>query len=320
MVKIGVIENPLSDRNSKEDTTFEALCHDHADVHYARLDPFAALPDILRDFASRDVGLVVVAAGDGTTQAILTQLFEVGVYESPPTLALLARGRTNLIPGDVGVRGRDTSALSRLIALARDRDLATHTVSRPLLRLDNIAETTPQIGTFLGGGAIYRAIETCMQSVHPTGLNPALANFLTLSGVILRWLARGRRDDGIFHGDAMTLTPDEGAALADDYLLVLATTLDRLIFGTRPYWGDQSRGLRYTAVRYPPQRLMRNLPAIFSSDPKRGPSDDSYLSGSANTLALRMDCPFMLDGQAFTPCADRPLLLSTAGHAQFVRV
>lgn len=318
MIKLGLIENPASDRNRRAPSGFAAQVKGKADILYERLEDVDALPAILESFARQDIGLIAVAAGDGTIQAVLTALYRGKAFAQPPPLALLARGRTNLIPGDVGFGKGDRKALARLIALAAEQDARPLLATRALLQVAGMAEAPPQLGMFLAGAGIYRAIEACMEKVNPTGLPPGLANFLTMSGLIVRWLLRGRQSDAVFHGDRVTLSVDGAPGQEQATLLFFITTLERLIFGTRPYWGNDAGALRYTTIAYPPRKLVRSLPRLFFGGKERGLDPQSYASGSAERIELRMSCPFMLDGQAFHPPQDGPLVVRSAGRARFV--
>src|SRR3546814_11434069 len=80
-----------------------------------------------------------------------------------------------------------------------------------------------------------------------------------LAGVLGGWLL-GRRgstgqsdtgQDGIFYGDRVGMTFDDGRVETMDALLVLTTTLERLVLGSRPFWGGAGGALRFTAIAYP---------------------------------------------------------------------
>src|SRR3546814_15039037 len=87
-----------------------------------------------------------------------------------------------------------------------------------------------------------------------------------LAGVLGGWLL-GRRgstgqsdtgQDGIFYGDRVGMTFDDGRVETMDALLVLTTTLERLVLGSRPFWGGAGGALPFTAIAYPPDGLLRH--------------------------------------------------------------
>src|SRR3546814_16618271 len=58
--------------------------------------------------------IVVINGGDGTVQAALTELYSVGHFGgSPPPVAVLPNGKTNLIALDLGAEGDPIKALER---------------------------------------------------------------------------------------------------------------------------------------------------------------------------------------------------------------
>src|SRR3546814_20291262 len=90
---------------------------------------------------------------------------------------------------------------------------------------------------FFGGAGICRAIEACRTKVHPLKLGADLTAAVMLAGVLGGWLL-GRRgstgqsdtgQDGIFYGDRVGMTFDDGRVEPMDALLVLTPTLEWLV-------------------------------------------------------------------------------------------
>ena len=127
-------------------------------------------------------------------------------------------------------------------------------------------------------------------------------------------------DNEVFRGDAIEVQLDGDAPDHGAYLMILITTLDRMLFRSRPFWGTRPAPLRYTAVRYPPRRLLRAVwPLMYGGADRRLPNDD-YVSENADRIQLTMSCPFTLDGEMFEPAPDRPVILSGEYEAEFIRV
>src|ERR1700740_3712002 len=99
--------------------------------------------------------LLVINGGDATVQATLTELHNGGHFgETPPPVAVLPSGKTNLIALDLGARGDPIAALERLIEIAQD-DIAPYVVARELIALRNGEnDGRPVIGMFLGGAGL----------------------------------------------------------------------------------------------------------------------------------------------------------------------
>jgi hypothetical protein len=113
---------------------------------------------------------------------------------------------------------------------------------------------------------------------------------------------------------------DRSGMGSKDYLLVLVTTLERLILGLRPFWNRGGGPLQLTAVSARPRSLFRVLPALIHG---RGNSyavaENGYLSCGASEIQLDMDGGFAIDGELFA--ADSrpgPVLVQNGGVADFL--
>jgi len=317
--RIGIITNPESHRNKTGYADIRDAVAGDPDVVHAEIGSIADVAAALKDFAARDVGIVVPNGGDGTVIAALTEIFEHRPFSKPPLIGVLPRGLTNMIAADVGLGGRSDAALRRLISLNRDGSVQRHVLTRHLIRMEGAAGVPPQVGLFFGSAGLTRAILACRETIARTGLSPAAAAALMIGRVLIGKPASASNDGAIFRGDGIALTSDGTAEPETQYLLLLVTTLERMILRSRPFWGDGDGHLRFTAVRHPPRRLLRAiLPLLYGGKGRRLPNDD-YVSRRASRIEIRMDCPFTLDGQMFDPDPDRPVVLTDEYQASFVR-
>jgi len=321
MIKIGVICNPLSQQNKRDTSALEALTEGKPDLLYARLDAVEELSGILADFARKEVGLIAVSGGDGTVQACLTALTtQERPFAELPFIAVLPHGMTNMTASDIGVSGRGAKGLARLLAKAEAGGLEACIQERHLLRMENAKDTPPQVGMFFGGAGIYRAIQACRSAIHPLKVEAELANGLTLAALLGRYLLRGGREDEVTRGDSIAVEIDGEDRGRASYLVVLATTLDRLVLRSRPFWNAAACDFRYTAIGFPPRRLFCRLPKLLWGGAARHFTDEGYFSRGAQEVTLTMDCPFTLDGQLFEADPARPLRLTAPETARFVKL
>ncbi|NIA71492.1 hypothetical protein HBA54_23150 [Pelagibius litoralis] len=330
MAKTGVITNPRSQKNKQGLDQLSKMLADAPQARHAVLDSVADIPEILADFARQEIGIVAIAGGDGTVQATLTALLGHRPYEIQPHLAVVPCGMTNMIANDIGLRG-NLSGLGRLLGKADDDELDSATLTRRVLRLENAHGKDPQYGMFFGGAAIYRAIIACRAKVHPLKIKADTAAAVTLAGILGGWLLRGGRshedagDDGeatqkILSGDRIEVAFDNQAALELNSLVILATTLERLVLGSRPFWNGGEGHFRFTSIAYPPERIFRYAWRLLYGKENRSLPSDSYLSRRADRIALTMDCPFTLDGELFEPEPGKPVILTADDQAKFLRI
>ena len=259
MPKVGLISNRQSRRNRRGLDEIGAVVAAAPDVLHGATDGLGMLDDALSEFARREVGLLVISGGDGTVQNVLTRLFEASYFERVPTLAILPRGTANTTAADVGLRGRAESALRRLLAATRDGTLADHVVERPILRVENLQGAAAQRGMMFGAGAITDVIDFCCREIYARGLTGKLGMSLALASLLLGAVVH-RRANGVMRSHAIGVALNGGREEQADRLLVLATTLDRLMLGSRPFWSYQiERGV----IRSPGSFITRNPPMSF---------------------------------------------------------
>jgi len=319
VLKIGLISNPTSQRNRRGLGELRSAIEDGRDLVHVVTEGAASPGAILAEFARQEVGLLVINGGDGTVQRVLTELLENRPFEAVPPVALLARGTANMTAGDVGLRRRPARALPRLIEAARTDGVTNHLEYRHVLRVENIPGRPPQRCMFLGAAAIYDAIEFCCREVYARGLRGNLGMGLTLGGFLLHgWL--GRDGKAAIRGRDIAISADDRPVGGGSRLLVLATTLDRLVLGARPFWGEDSMPIRFTSIRYPPVALIRSAPKVLYGWRRATLPRDAYVSGGAERLSLRLESPFTLDGELFEPAAPASLLVTAPDRVGFVRL
>jgi len=105
-------------------------------------------------------------------------------------------------------------------------------------------------------------------------------------------------------------------------MLVLISTLERLVLGFRPFWGTEPGALHFTALRAGPERFVRNLPALLRGRPgTRLTAQAGYHSHNTESLRVWMDGVFSLDGELYEAHADQgPVEVSSAGKVSFIRL
>jgi hypothetical protein len=318
MSRIGLISNPKSQQNRRGLSIIEQAAKG-AGIEHRVLGDMTDLLPALQDLAADNIELLVVNGGDGTLQAVLTAVLEDRPFDSLPLLAVLPRGMTNMSADDVGLKGKPDQALTRLAELWRSRSPAPGIVSRNVLRIEKIPNSPVQRGMFFGAGGITRAIEYCQTKVHPWRIEADWASGLTLMGLLASWMLHGGRSE-VVTGQTIHVSLDNAAASSEELLLALATTLDRLVMKSKPFWHQKGEPLRYTAIAYPPQHLLRSARKVLYGGNERDLPATCYKSRGAHSIRLRFEGYFTLDGQMFDAPADEPLVISAPDRVDFVRV
>jgi hypothetical protein len=271
----------------------------------------------LDDFRRRNLNLIAVNSGDGTVQAVLTVLLGQRLFESPPLLALLSGGTTNMTHQDLGLSGPPADSLRRVIDWAYHGDGPARIRRRTILKVHAGRDIPPLYGLFFGSACIFNGIRFFHSRVHRMGLRGDAAHLL----IVARFLwALARRDDAL----AAPLPAGIGAGLLtvepSHYRLLLVTTLDRLIMGLRPFQPNGEGPLKLTAIDARPRKFLRVLPFLLRGRPHPcAHPGNGYIACHAPAVRLDMDGGFAVDGELFS--ADRrsgPVLIEAGGQADFL--
>jgi hypothetical protein len=187
-------------------------------------------------------------------------------------------------------------------------------VARPTLRIANPADGKARHGMFLGGGAIAAATLHCQTAFNAKGVRGQKAALATMAKAIGKALFGGpasRDDESRFDRPfPMTVRGAEGAVIAQgDQLALLATTLEKLVLGARPFWGGRDGDMRVSVFGYPPPFLIRWLPfVLYGGEGRR--MHESMKSLCLEAFEVETSSGFVLDGEPFEPPREEPLRVS----------
>ena len=310
--RVGIIGNPLSRAGGKDRARFGAAA---AGLPRAEPATRAELRDALRDFAARGVDLLAVQGGDGTLREVLSAL-PSGYGDAPaPEIAVLAAGKTNLAARALGSAGMGEAALRRLLDAAERRALKRRSV--PVLEVSrpDLDGGAPLRGLLFGAAAFTEGKKLAEVRLHRHGVHDGAAVALALAGIALR--AGLDRGHALRAGVPMAVAPDGHPQREGRRFLLLATTLDRLMLGLRPFWGEGRGAVRWLDVLAPPRRLAAALWAGARGRPRPWMPSAGYLSGRAERLRVALNGPFVLDGEVFEP-GPQGLLLRAPDRIAFV--
>ncbi len=321
-MSLGVLNNPLSGGNRNGLDAIYKIQKEFPQIPHSEVRTPAEISAALSEFAERGINLVAINGGDGTIQAVLTTLHRQSPFQFPPLLSVLRAGTTSMIAGDVGLRGSRVSSMRKLCAWAEASHRGAHhpvILHRPVLRVHTAHAEKPIFGMFFGTGGITQGIEFCRTRIHSLGLHGDIGAGLA-TALLLASLLRKR-------SSYLTPTPistnlNESPATRHECLIVVVSTLERLIAGLRPYWGREIAPLHYTLLRANPQHMCRTLPALLRGrEHPYGTPEHGYISHNVERVCLQLECPFTLDGELFgTNGEPHQVVIESGGHASFVRL
>jgi hypothetical protein len=318
--RIALLSNPRSTGNLAQLPRIRAFCADHPDIFHYEVERADQIGDALKTIARVRPAVLVINGGDGTVQAALTELHNGAHFgDTPPPVAVLPSGKTNLIALDLGVHGDPIEALEKLIALART-DLSPHLVGRELIALRcGAGEQRPVIGMFLGGAGLADMILYCRNHIYPLGLPNGVSHGLSALALLARLFLRLK---------ASFLPPDlrplhvfvrSESRLSGRYRLLAVTTLDKMLFSGALMRGEPG-ALKLIAIDERPLTLIRAfLASVF------GQLGNNMVSGvtfeQTDEISIEGDrSNVVLDGETFSAEIGRPIFLKPAQPLSFVRL
>jgi len=318
-MRIGLLSNPRSEGNRRGMAALEAVLQDHPEILHRRFRPEEGFAPPLAAMAEAGVELLVVNSGDGTVHGVLTELLASRPFAQLPMLAILPRGMANMTAADCGLRGKDAATLERLLEACRNSRLDAHLVTRHILKVDYADDRVAPRGMFMGAAGIVDVIRHVTGKLHSRGIKGEWSHAAAIVGLLAGTALKGYEALGLRPHD-VGIRVDGGERQDERLLIMIATTLDRLVLKSRPFWTTAGKPVRHTRIVHPPERLIRSARRVLYGPDAPRSLPRGYRSGGAERLELWLDAPFTIDGEFFTPTADRPVVVTADETLRFVRL
>jgi hypothetical protein len=320
--RIALLSNPRSSGNLAQLPRIRAFCAEHPDIFHYEVEDVSQIGDAMRSIVRVRPSVLAINGGDGTVQAALTEITNGGHFgHSPPPVAVLPSGKTNLIAFDLGARGDPIETLEQLIGLARSGNLSSYTVPRELIALRRVGhEERPVIGMFLGGAGLADTMLYCRNRIYPLGLPNGLAHVITAFAVLAK-LVLGIKTS-FLPPDAEPLSfslREKGSKISGRFSLLAVTTLEKLLLSYH-LGGERPGALKLLAVDERPMSILRGLVASIAgklgSQKVRGvhfeQADEITIEGENSNV--------ILDGEMFRAETGSPINLRSAQPLSFVKL
>jgi diacylglycerol kinase (ATP) len=297
MKRAGLIINPRSGHSSGKGLHLADMLNGHANVSTRVLEHFGQLPIFLNELSSDGVTDLFISSGDGTIQAIQTELAERRPFKSIPRLSLLPHGTTNMTAADLGFRHHNLHAQAEFMGNLE----ASHVRKRPTLRIVNPRDGKPRHGMFLGAGAASEATLFCQRALNAHGVKGSWAAFATLTKAVGSIMFRppNPADESRFDRPFPIHVTSAGTVkCSGTQLMMISSTLEKLILGSNPFWGGKSGPIRTSILPYPVPSIARwLLPMMYGNENRKVPPGALSFSGES----LEVTCPisYVIDGEFF---------------------
>ncbi len=307
MTKAAVIINPRSGRGRGKGLALAEKLRGHSALDLTLLERFEQLYPALQRVAATGAERLFISSGDGTVHAIQTWLAENLPAAKLPQLCLLPHGTTNLTAADLGFKNRNIAAQAEFIAAGTPTQInPRHTVHAV-----NPKSGAPLHGMFFGTGAIPEATLYAQRAFNDKGVGGDWATFATLAKATSKALFSKPDPTDINrfdHPHQIELVINDRIICSGTQLLMIATTLNKLILNSKPFWGGATGPLRTTTIPYPlPNPVRWLIPSLFGSENRNAPPGAT--STACQACLLRSDTGFVMDGEFYDAPEDEPLRL-----------
>jgi diacylglycerol kinase family enzyme len=318
MACVALLSNPRSTGNRALLPRVRAYCARNPDIFHYEVEEIGQIPDAMRTIARVSPKVLIINGGDGSVQAALTELHGGRYFgETPPPVAVLPNGKTNLIALDLGAQGDPLQALERIVELAQS-DLAPHIVQRELIALSHGVDSRPVLGMFLGGAGLADSILFCRTKLYPLGLPNGISHVLTALAVIMSVVLGIRAAFLPPRPAPVSVSLNRGGQFSGRFTLLIVTTLERLLLGSKAE-GDTGR-LKLMAVEQGPATLFRAVLASIRGRLGRNRLQGVHIEQGDEIEIAGERSNVILDGELFEASAGKPIVLRTTPPVPFLKL
>ncbi len=298
-----------------------SFCASQSDIFHYEVESVDQIGEALRTIARVSPKVLVVNGGDGTVQAALTELYLGGHFDgSPPPVAVLPNGKTNLIALDLGAVGDPIAALRRVMEIART-GIEEHVVVRELIALSDGSDgSRPVLGMFLGGAGLADTILYCRNKIYPLGLPNGISHFLTAIAVLVTLILGIRTAFLPPAARPMKVSMMRAGQIQGRFSLLIVTTLHKLLLGSSTGGSTASGALQLMVVEQRPLPLLRALFAGIFGRVGRDRMDGVHFEYGDEIQIEGERSSVILDGEIFQADAGKPIVLKTTPPVPFLRL
>ncbi|RMB04902.1 diacylglycerol kinase family protein [Eilatimonas milleporae] len=315
---VAVLSNPKSTTNVEGIDKVRKVVSDSANVVHFEMDGLDSIDEALSLFAKASPALLVINGGDGTTGLVLSSLLYRNPFSVIPPIAILPGGKTNMTAADLGARGCPEKMLRRLLKIVKEGALQDRMTIRNLIELDIGDGSEAKVGTFFGTAGIVKGIHWCREHAYSKGMPNTLAHIWSLLTLLGAALGVGAQRD-LLASAPMTLSPKGEATIDGRYTVVIATTLEKLLFGLRPYGRAGAGGLGFSAVGTGRKTVIKAFAGLLTG--AFGAKDIGGVAhGRGDEILIDGSDPVTLDGEMFSPLPGKPMRLKANRSLTFVRL
>ncbi len=322
MASVALLSNPRSTGNRSLLPRVREYCAAHPDIFHYEVEDVDQIEKAIRTMAMVGPRVVVINGGDGTVQAALTEIYSGDHFGgSPPPVAVLPNGKTNLIALDLGAEGDPIKALQRVVELVETGRLEDHVIQRQLISLDSGGEERPVLGMFLGGAYLADVMLYCRNRIYPLGLPNGISHFLAaILGMfaIIFGIGGGRLPP---KPENMTVSLIRQGEYKGKFSLLIVTTLEKLLLSIRTSEAHGTNGnMKMLATDSNVGAMFRMLGGAWRGTLGQKQLDGVHFQQGDEIRIEGERSNVILDGEIFQAKHGMPIILTSTQPVPFLRL
>jgi hypothetical protein len=302
--QVAVIINPASTQNRKSGkgglASLRKVINKHKNIIEIELgmDVEAGLSNVMKNLALTQPELIIVSGGDGTIQGIFSSLINDKPFEIIPPIAILPSGKTNMIALDLGCRKRPDLVLEKLINLAQTSEMEEKIVKRTLLGMELVSLKKTYYGMFFGGAGVVRGINYCRDKIHPMRMPNFLTHIFAMFTLSMAAFFGSKDPKSAMYANPMDIQLHSGGRIKGQFMMVIATTLDKLLLNSRPFGTHGEGKIGFSCVEHRPLAIFRALISLITGSFSKKSINGIHTRRCDDIIITGSD-PVTLDGEIY---------------------
>jgi diacylglycerol kinase (ATP) len=312
--RTGLIFNPLGGQFRKRDAQIRSILADLPGVDQIEATSLAEFDQAVRILVAAEVEWLIVVGGDGTLQGVISCLFTWLPSGKWPELTIVPGGTTNMTALDLGMHDSPEKTLIRIKqCLQRSGEFTS--VKRPVLRIEQ-AGSANVYGMLFGLGLITRGVKFSRSQIKQLGITGNIFTIMiVLRSIIGTFLGRPQAEWA-----PVRITQVDNAGIPQEKVctFALVSTLERLLLGIRPYWGQEAAPLHVTLVRQHSKKFWYRIWPLIMGRGHHLKEEEGYISYNTSLLEIWLDDEYIVDGELYRAASQHgPVRISADGPLVF---
>lgn len=317
--QVAILSNPRCAHNKKYMPLIRSVVAKSKNIFHFELDEDATIPEALTQFSRTKPALLIINGGDTTIHTSLNFLMNSGTFETMPVLAVLATGRANKLAHDLGLAGSPSKVLERLIHIAQIEGMETHTIEKPVIKLDTADGRSPFYGVYFKGGALVGQLAHAKDKLKGLPLPKFIISRLAYVRVLLRTLGRGykSKNNVVGYVPQGRIRLRGAGEVSGRFISLLATTLNKLPSRRKPFGRFGKGHMGFSAVDYGFMSSLRAVKALFLNKIGKVSMEGVHTRRSSEIIITGARA-VTLDGEYIDIDPEKEITLNADGTISFI--